>query len=486
MIVKQIKGKGFYGCLKYVMEKAKAHFLDGNVYAFDGIRRMAREFRFQSSKNHRVQRVVYHATLSVPEEDKGKLNDVQWGDLGRRFLEKMNFSTNFDDWDAPKVPYIIVRHHDKDHDHIHIVAGRVRSDGTCVSDSWDYRRGEKAVRELEIEFGLSQPFQQTNRKSPHPYLVEKLEKIYHNSDDNDDNFVSTPSEEETPSNPENDPIADQVNQILEYRKQLLDSKKSEDEEETRINEEGEANEYSLSSLIERANKANLSPNSREIPPSNNTPISTLHQNTQSPNFSVPTLPKLELTTLINEVCQQVKTIPEFLKTLSDRGVEATVKLTRNKCVQGIIYHYEGERITGTQLGPAYTFPGLRKRQKLRFERHHIPEIEEHNRSCQPLPPPPKWQWLQEVANRFHQWLTQNQKQRYHNDNFKVRLDRDWLIIASHDSDFFVKARYDQKKRQWLPQSGWRFNQQEADLITEKVSGFSIGLEKKVRRNSRRR
>ncbi|NQZ64239.1 MAG: mobilization protein, partial [Crocosphaera sp.] len=230
-----------------------------------------------------------------------------------------------------------------------------------------------------------------------------------------------------------------------------------------------------------------------------TPISTLHQNTQSPNFSVPTLPKLELTTLINEVCQQVKTIPEFLKTLSDRGVEATVKLTRNKCVQGIIYHYEGERITGTQLGPAYTFPGLRKRQKLRFERHHIPEIEEHNRSCQPLPPPErlvlsgvegsrrtKWQWLQFVSNRFHQWLTQNQKQRYHNDNFEVRLDRDWLIIASHDSDFFVKARYDLQKQQWLPQSGWRFNQQEADLITEKVSGFSIGLEKKVRRNSRRR
>ena len=183
MIVKQIKGKGFYGCLKYVMEKALANFLDGNVYAFDGIRRMASEFRFQCSKNHRVQRVVYHATLSVPSEDKGKLNDSQWGDVGRRFLEKMKFSENFDDWNAPKVPYIIVRHHDKDHDHIHIVAGRVRSDGTCVSDSWDYRRGEKAVRELEIEFGLSQPFKQTNRKSPHPYLVEKLQRIYDNSDD---------------------------------------------------------------------------------------------------------------------------------------------------------------------------------------------------------------------------------------------------------------------------------------------------------------
>ncbi|CCQ70995.1 mobilization protein BmgA [Crocosphaera watsonii WH 0402] len=483
MIVKQIKGKGFYGCLKYVMEKAKATFIEGNVYAFDGIREMAKDFRYYCSINHRVQRVVYHATLSVPEEDKDKLNDDQWGDVGRRFLEKMNFCSDFEDMDVAQVPYIIVRHHDKDHDHIHIVAGRVRSDGTCVSDSWDYRRGEKAVRELEVEFGLSQPFKQTNRKSPHPYLVEKLERIYQNSDDN---VVSTPQEEETPSLPENDPIADQVNQILEYRKQLLDSKKSEDEEKTSINEEGEANDYSLSSLIERANKANLSPNSREIPPSNNTPISTINQNTQSPSSPVTTPPNLELTTLINEVCQQVKTIPEFLKTLSDRGVEATVKLTRNQCVQGIVYYYQGQRISGTQLGAAYTFPGLRKRQKLRFEKHHLPEIEAHNNSCQPLPAPPKWQWLQFVANRFNQWLNQNQKQRYQDDNFEVRRDRDWLIIASHDSSFFVKARYDFQKRQWLPQSGWRFNQQAADFIRRKLSALSRENSDNIRRNFRSR
>ncbi|MCH2232207.1 MAG: relaxase/mobilization nuclease domain-containing protein, partial [Crocinitomicaceae bacterium] len=447
-------------------------------------REMAKDFRYYCSINHRVQRVVYHATLSVPEEDKDKLNDDQWGDVGRRFLEKMNFCSDFEDMEVAQVPYIIVRHHDKDHDHIHIVAGRVRSDGTCVSDSWDYRRGEKAVRELEVEFGLSQPFKQTNRKSPHPYLVEKLERIYQNSDDN---LVSTPEEEEeTPSNPENDPIAAQVNQILEYRKQLLDSKKSEDEEETRINEQGEANDYSLSSLIERANKANLSPNSREIPPSNNKEFFDNPQSTHTPISPVTTPPNLELTTLINEVCQQVTTIPEFLKILKDRGVEAIVKLTRNQCVQGIVYYYQGQRISGTQLGAAYTFPGLRKRQKLRFEKHHIPEIEAHNNSCQPLPAPPKWQWLQFVSNRFHQWLTQNQKQRYHNDNFEVRLDRDWLVISANNSDFFVKARYDSQKRQWLPQSGWRFNQQEADFISSKLSGLSRENSENIRRNFRRR
>ncbi len=350
MIVKQIKGKGFYGCLKYVMEKAKASFIEGNVYAFDGIREMARDFRYYCSINHRVKRVVYHATLSIPTEDKGKLNDVQWGDIGRRFLEKMNFCSDFLNMDVAQVPYIIVRHNDKDHDHIHIVAGRVRSDGTCVSDSWDYRRGEKAVRELEIEFGLSQPFKQTNRKSPHPYLVEKLERIYNNSDDSVEiEEVESP----TPVCPQDDPIASLVEKLLKYRQQLKDTKKTEDEEETR---ESEDNNYSMSSLMKRANKASKLPNSSQSSSS-----STKAKNPPQPS-QLPTPP--ELTTLINDVCKEVKTIPEFLKTLKEKGVEATVKLTRNKCVQGIVYHYQREGISGTKLGAALYFSRATKTSEI--------------------------------------------------------------------------------------------------------------------------
>ncbi|OUC15066.1 MAG: hypothetical protein B0A82_08800, partial [Alkalinema sp. CACIAM 70d] len=40
------------------------------------------------------------------------------------------------------------------HDHAHIVASRIRLDGTTVSDSWDYRRSEAVIRQLEQEYGL--------------------------------------------------------------------------------------------------------------------------------------------------------------------------------------------------------------------------------------------------------------------------------------------------------------------------------------------
>ena len=52
--------------------------------------------------------------------------------------------------------YVVYRHGDREHDHIHIVASRIRvSDGSTVSDSWDYRRSEKLIRELEQKYQLT-------------------------------------------------------------------------------------------------------------------------------------------------------------------------------------------------------------------------------------------------------------------------------------------------------------------------------------------
>jgi hypothetical protein len=63
----------------------------------------------------------------------------------RKYLQVMGFNMN---------QYAVVRHTDRDHDHAHIVASRVRLDGTTVSDSWDYHRSEAAIRQLEQEYGL--------------------------------------------------------------------------------------------------------------------------------------------------------------------------------------------------------------------------------------------------------------------------------------------------------------------------------------------
>lgn len=52
--------------------------------------------------------------------------------------------------------YLISRHTDTKHPHIHILVNRIRLDGSVVSDSHDYKRQEAVMRRLEKEFGLMQ------------------------------------------------------------------------------------------------------------------------------------------------------------------------------------------------------------------------------------------------------------------------------------------------------------------------------------------
>ena len=65
--------------------------------------------------------------------------------------------------------YAVVRHTDRDHDHIHIAACRVRLDtGKCTEHDWDYRKSEAVVKKLEQDYNLtpSPSSQDKERRSP--------------------------------------------------------------------------------------------------------------------------------------------------------------------------------------------------------------------------------------------------------------------------------------------------------------------------------
>jgi Relaxase/Mobilisation nuclease domain len=161
VIAKQIKGRGFRKCLGYVLGKDGARVIDASVSGAGigsgaplEVDRLVGRFRLYSDLNPRVKRVLYHAILSTPADEP--LEDRVWTAISREYLEGMGFTMN---------PYIVVRHTDTDHHHVHIVAGRVRADGTCVSDAWDYSRSERLVRRLEAKYGLYSPGRSLDRFS---------------------------------------------------------------------------------------------------------------------------------------------------------------------------------------------------------------------------------------------------------------------------------------------------------------------------------
>lgn len=147
MIGKQIKGTSFRGVLNYMEAKVKegvGQQLDSNMLGTNAIE-LSQEFGIMRSQKPDLKKAVYHCSLAIGKEEK--LSDAQFVKLGREYLEKMEFDNS---------QYVIYRHHDRDHPHIHIIANRINMDGQVVSDRWDYKRSEKAIRELEKKYGLSE------------------------------------------------------------------------------------------------------------------------------------------------------------------------------------------------------------------------------------------------------------------------------------------------------------------------------------------
>jgi Relaxase/Mobilisation nuclease domain len=157
MIAKQVQGSDFKKVLDYVHNKSGARLIGSNMVGKDP-ERLTDEFRISSDLRRRLTKCVYHASLSLSAE--AQLRDPKWLAIAQAYLQGMNFEG---------CQYVVYRHTDTQHDHIHIVANRIRiTDGTAVSDSWNYRRGEMVARQLEQQFGLS-PTQcswEKNKRSP--------------------------------------------------------------------------------------------------------------------------------------------------------------------------------------------------------------------------------------------------------------------------------------------------------------------------------
>ncbi len=150
MIVKATKGKGFRGALEYVLNgpadgsKNKWAVVIGSNMAGQTARELAAEFGALRKLRPNLGKAVAHFSLSLPPSE-GLISDEGFQSIALRFLDGMGFTD---------VPYLIARHHDTEHQHVHIIASRVRTDGSVVSDKNDYRRAESLAREIEMEFEL--------------------------------------------------------------------------------------------------------------------------------------------------------------------------------------------------------------------------------------------------------------------------------------------------------------------------------------------
>ena len=163
MIAKAVKGKGFRGALEYDLTKEKGRVIDSNM-AGQNPRELAAEFGEIRKIRPNLGKAVLHVSLSAALDEK--LTDEQWREVGQRYLRGMGFNDN---------QFIVTRHTDTEHEHIHILANRITHAGEVVSDGQDYKRQETIMREIERDFGLQRvaPSQEAERRAPTKGEIEQ-------------------------------------------------------------------------------------------------------------------------------------------------------------------------------------------------------------------------------------------------------------------------------------------------------------------------
>ncbi|WP_088891264.1 relaxase/mobilization nuclease domain-containing protein [Leptolyngbya ohadii] len=167
MIGKQEKGRSFRGCLRYVLEKKGAQFLGGSMLG-ESVDELTAEFNAIRRLRPGLEVAVYHAMLALPAHERQ--SDDRWLAIAHDYLNRMGFGN---------CQYIVVRHTDEEHDHVHLVVSRIQiPDAQTVSDSQDYVRSENVIRELERIYNLepvTPSYEQIDR-APTTGEIRKFEK----------------------------------------------------------------------------------------------------------------------------------------------------------------------------------------------------------------------------------------------------------------------------------------------------------------------
>ncbi|MDR0506338.1 MAG: relaxase/mobilization nuclease domain-containing protein [Dysgonamonadaceae bacterium] len=146
MVAKIVKGQSFKGVVNYVLDKAK----QTELIAANGVRLKSREsiirsFIAQTELNPKVSKTVGHISLDFSAQDKDKLTNTKMVQIAKEYMSKMGIINT---------QYIVGRHYDKEHPHIHIVFNRIDNNGKTISDKNDRYRSEKICKELTEKHGL--------------------------------------------------------------------------------------------------------------------------------------------------------------------------------------------------------------------------------------------------------------------------------------------------------------------------------------------
>ena len=145
MIGQIIYGETCKGTLNYVLGKEGMQILGyGNTFSQSiSPKFFGNVLHFQGQRNSTKNRYA-HISLNLPHGEH--LDDATFYKISKEYMDNMGYGEQ---------PYVVVRHNDTKHEHVHIVTTNVKEDGKVLGIFNSYRRNIATHQYLERKYDLS-------------------------------------------------------------------------------------------------------------------------------------------------------------------------------------------------------------------------------------------------------------------------------------------------------------------------------------------
>lgn len=120
--------------------------IDSDGVELSDIRSLIGSFNFQRKARPEKTEVVGHISLSFHKDDKPRLTDGFMAGLAREYMQRMGITDT---------QYIVVRHTDTEHPHLHILYNRVKYDTKLVRSHNERIRSVAVCKAMKQKYGLT-------------------------------------------------------------------------------------------------------------------------------------------------------------------------------------------------------------------------------------------------------------------------------------------------------------------------------------------
>ena len=148
MIAKIHTGNNFGGLVNYANDIVKKNTV---VVASDGVSlssnaAITASFKAQAKVRPEVKNFVGHISLSFSPNDKDKVNNDLMAQIAKEYMQRMGIVNT---------QFVVFRHQDQPHPHVHIVYNRVNNDGEAIKGDCNFHKSATITKALTREYGLT-------------------------------------------------------------------------------------------------------------------------------------------------------------------------------------------------------------------------------------------------------------------------------------------------------------------------------------------